>query len=207
MTTNTITDANIALKIISDASGRMRVQASGFRFDTVRAVAIEDTVAKVTGVDAVYAYPRTASVVVLYSPESCDTAAVLSAIAEAQHIPAESVPARAPHSSDVRRVGVVRRIASGIGLALFGLRRGAQARAPEAESGGGCGSGSAQHHERDDQRRGVKEQWPTGEQLVGGVEERGQRAQRDQRVHIRGPCPRLLHRPLEEGPPSHELHR
>lgn len=96
MTTDTIADGGVNLSVASDASGRMRVQASGFRFDTVRAVAIEDTVAKVTGVAAVYAYPRTASVVILYSPENCDTAAVLAAIADAQHIPAESVSARSP---------------------------------------------------------------------------------------------------------------
>ncbi|HEU4361155.1 MAG TPA: copper-translocating P-type ATPase [Mycobacterium sp.] len=119
----------------------MRVQVTGFGVDAVRAVAIEDTVAKVTGVQAAQAYPRTASVVIWYSPADCDTAAVLSAIAEAEHLPAESVPARAPHSVDVPRAGVVRRIASGLGLALFGLHRREQDRAPEAESCGGCGSG------------------------------------------------------------------
>ncbi|MCA2272445.1 copper-translocating P-type ATPase [Mycobacterium intracellulare] len=121
----------------------MRVHVTGFRVDTVRAVAIEETVATVAGVQAVQAYPRTASVVVLYSPDSCDTAAVMAAIADAQHIPAASIPARDPHSADVGRIGVVRRIASGIGLALFGLRRGVQARPPEVDSGGSCGSGSA----------------------------------------------------------------
>ena len=77
MSTDTIADGEVKLNVVSDASGRMRVQATGFHFDTVRAVAIEDTVAKVTGVGAVYAYPRTASVVVLYSPENCDTTTVL----------------------------------------------------------------------------------------------------------------------------------
>lgn len=95
MTTDTFADADVALKIVSDAAGRMRLHATGFRFDAVRAVAIEDTVGKVTGVHAVHAYPRTASVVIWYSPEHCDTSAVLSAIADAQHIPAELVPARA----------------------------------------------------------------------------------------------------------------
>ncbi|MEB3033391.1 copper-translocating P-type ATPase [[Mycobacterium] nativiensis] len=119
----------------------MRVHVTGFGVDAVRAVAIEDTVAKVTGVQAVQAYPRTASVVIWYSPEHCDTAEVLSAIAEAEHIPAESVPVRAPHSADVPRTGVARRIAGGLGLALFGLRRREQDRPPVAESCGGCGSG------------------------------------------------------------------
>jgi cation-transporting ATPase V len=120
----------------------MRVRVTGFGVDAVRAVAIEDTVAKVTGVHAVQAYPRTASVVIWYSPAHCDTAAVLSAIAEAEHIAAESVPARAPHSAAVSRSGVVRRIAGGIGLALLGLRRRGQDGTSDAEDYTGCQSGS-----------------------------------------------------------------
>ena len=87
--TETLAHADVALKVVSNAAGRMRVHATGFRFDEVRAVAIEDSVAKVTGVCAVYAYPRTASVVVFFSPESRDTDAVLSAIADARHVPAD----------------------------------------------------------------------------------------------------------------------
>lgn len=40
--------------------------------------------------------------VIWYSPELGDTAAVLSAITKAQHVPAELVPARAPHSAGVQ---------------------------------------------------------------------------------------------------------
>ncbi|RFZ19564.1 putative copper-exporting P-type ATPase V [Mycobacterium marinum] len=141
MTTDVLPDADVRLKVVSDASGRMRVHATGFRVDTVRAVAIEDTVAKVAGVQAVQAYPRTASVVIWYSPERCDTAEVLSAITDSAHIPAELVPARAPHSADIPKTGVVRRIAGGIGLALFGLRRRVQDRPPDVEDGTGCGQG------------------------------------------------------------------
>ena len=139
MTTDTIADGDVKLNVVSDASGRMRVQASGFRFDDVRAVAIEDTVAKVTGVGAVYAYPRTESVVILYSPESCDTAAVLTAISDAQHIPTESVPARAPHSAEARNTGVVRKITGGIRRLLGRSSDGDQS----TDTGGGCGSGPA----------------------------------------------------------------
>ncbi|MCA2306046.1 copper-translocating P-type ATPase [Mycobacterium intracellulare] len=117
----------------------MRVHVTGFGVDAVRAVAIEEKVSEVTGVQAVQAYPRTASVVIWYMPQDCDTADVLSAIAEAEHVPAELVPARAPRSADVPKTGVVRRIASGIGLALFGLRRDVQDRAPDGASCGGCG--------------------------------------------------------------------
>lgn len=103
-------DPGTGLVVVSAGARRIRVRANWFRFDAVRAVAIEDSVATVTGVDAVRAYPRTASVVVCYSPERCDTAAILSAIAAAEHIPAESVPARAPHSIEGRNSGVVQRI-------------------------------------------------------------------------------------------------
>jgi copper-transporting P-type ATPase V len=128
------------LKVVSQTSGRIRVQVNGFHVDAVRAVAIEETVGQVNGVQEVQAYPRTASVVVWYSPDQCDTAAVLLAVAEAEHVPAELVPARAPHSAAVPRIGVARRIASGVGLALFGLRR--RTPDPSADNGqcGGCGS-------------------------------------------------------------------
>lgn len=139
MTTGVLTGSDDALKVLSDASGRMRVHVTGFGVDAVRAVAIEEKVSEVAGVQAVQAYPRTASVVIWYMPQDCDTAAVLSAIAEAEHVPAELVPALAPRSADVPKTGVVRRIASGIGLALFGLRRDVQDRAPDGASCGGCG--------------------------------------------------------------------
>ncbi|UGT94463.1 copper-translocating P-type ATPase [Mycobacterium ostraviense] len=88
----------------------MRVHVGGSGFDGIRAVATEETVTRVAGVRAVQAYPRTGSVVIWFSPEHCDTAAVLAAIVDAQHIPAELVPARAPHSAAERNGGVVRRI-------------------------------------------------------------------------------------------------
>ncbi|KAA8969163.1 copper-translocating P-type ATPase [Mycobacterium sp.] len=131
----------------------MRVAVNGFHVDTVRAVAIEETVFRVTGVQSVQAYPRTGSVVVWYSPERCDTAAVLSAIADAEHIPAELVPERAPHSATVPRVGMVRRIA--------GLRGRAQDRTPDAESCGSCGSApvSANGVSPDEQSRRERRRW------------------------------------------------
>ncbi|MCV7117741.1 cadmium-transporting ATPase [Mycobacterium nebraskense] len=98
------------LVVASAGAGRIRVRADWFQFDAVRAVAIEDTVAKVAGVDAVQAYPRTASVVVWFSPERSDTAAILSAITAAHRIPAESVPTRLPHSGDGRNPGPLQRI-------------------------------------------------------------------------------------------------
>ncbi|BDE17282.1 putative copper-exporting P-type ATPase V [Mycobacterium kiyosense] len=145
VTTDTLPDADVTLKVISNAAGRMRVHANGFRVDAVRAVAIEETVGKVTGVHAVHAYPRTASVVIWYSPESCDTAAVLSAIADAEYIPAELVPARAPHSVDVRNTGVLRNAIGGTAVALFGLCRRVLGRPTDVDILRGTGDGRSCH--------------------------------------------------------------
>src|SRR5690348_4176571 len=82
-TTSTITNTDselltdmAALTVVSDAAGRIRLRADWFRGDTRRAVAIEDAVEQVPGVRAVHAYPRTASIVVWYSPKRCDKASV-----------------------------------------------------------------------------------------------------------------------------------
>ena len=111
------------LTVLSDAAGRMRVNASELRIDSVRAVAIEDTVAKITGVRAVHAYPRTGSVVIWYSRVRTDTAAVLTAITDAQQIPAALVAVRSPHSADIRNADVLRMALGGLALMLLGLRR------------------------------------------------------------------------------------
>ncbi|KZS75020.1 metal-transporting ATPase [Mycobacterium kansasii] len=103
-------DTDVDLTVVSHAAGRMRVHVGGSGFDEIRAVATEETVATVAGVRAVQAYPRTASVVIWYGAEGCDTAAVLSAIVDAQQIPAELVPARAPHSAAAHSGGVIRTI-------------------------------------------------------------------------------------------------
>lgn len=79
-------DAGLRPAVVSVAAGRMRVHAGGFRHNAARAAAIEETVAKITGVRAVQAYPRTAFVVVWYGPGRCDTAAVLAAISSAESV-------------------------------------------------------------------------------------------------------------------------
>lgn len=114
MPTDTLSDVDLTLRVVSAAGGRMRVQTNGFKFDDVRAVAIEDSVAVVPGVHAVQAYPRTSSIVIWSSLEHCDPELVLAAIAEARHIPAESVPARAPHSADGSATGVVQKVIGGL---------------------------------------------------------------------------------------------
>ncbi|MDM4140800.1 MULTISPECIES: manganese-exporting P-type ATPase CtpC [Mycobacterium] len=108
----------------------MRVAAGWVRADTRRAVAVEEAVAKCAGVRVVHAYPRTGSVVVWYSPRRCDRSAVLAAIDEAAHVAAELIPARAPHSEEIRNADVLRMVIGGAALALLGVRRYVFARPP-----------------------------------------------------------------------------
>lgn len=119
-----------ALQVISDAAGRMRVSVDWLRGNSRRAVAVEEAVAKEDGVRVVHAYPRTGSVVVWYSPRRCDRAAVLAAIGSAAHVAAELIPARAPHSSEIRNTDVLRMVVGGAALALLGVRRYVFARPP-----------------------------------------------------------------------------
>jgi len=119
-----------ALKVISDAAGRMRVSVGWVRCNSRRAVAVEEAVAKQQGVRAVHAYPRTGSVVVWYSPRRCDRSSVLEALSGAAHVAAELIPARAPHSSEIRNTDVLRMVIGGAALALLGVRRYVFARPP-----------------------------------------------------------------------------
>ena len=116
--------------VVSDAAGRMRVQVAWVRCNSRRAVAVEEAVAKCNGVRVVHAYPRTGSVVVWYSPKRCDRAAVLAAIDGAAHVAADLIPARAPHSSEIRNTDVLRMVIGGAALALLGVRRYVFARPP-----------------------------------------------------------------------------
>ncbi|ORU97485.1 copper-transporting ATPase [Mycobacterium bohemicum] len=119
-----------ALHVVSDAAGRMRVRVGWVRSDPRRAVAVEEAVAKEPGVRVVHAYPRTGSVVVWYSPRRADRSAVLAAIGAAAHVAAELIPARAPHSSEIRNTDVLRMVIGGAALALLGVRRYVFARPP-----------------------------------------------------------------------------
>jgi cation-transporting P-type ATPase C len=111
------------LQVVSDAAGRMRVKVPWVRANSSRAVAVEEAVDRQHGVRAVHAYPHTGSVVVWYSPKRCDRDQVLSAIADAEHVAAELIPARTPRSSDIRNTEVLRMVIGGAALALLGIRR------------------------------------------------------------------------------------
>jgi cation-transporting P-type ATPase C len=118
------------LLVISDAAGRIRLLVPWIASNGVRAVAVEESVDATAGVRAVHAYPRTASVVVWYSPTRCDREEVLKAIVAARHTPADLVPVRAPRSADVAGGDVLRMVIGGVALALLGTRRYVFARPP-----------------------------------------------------------------------------
>ncbi len=118
------------LVVVSDAAGRMRVAVPWVRADSRRAVAVEEAVDRRHGVRAVHAYPRTGYVVVWYSPNRCDRAAVLEAISTAAHVAAELIPVRTPRSADIRNTDVLRMVVGGAALALLGVRRYVFARPP-----------------------------------------------------------------------------
>jgi cation-transporting P-type ATPase C len=114
---------DLELVVVSDAAGRMRVSVDWVRGNSRRAVAVEEAVAKQNGVRAVHAYPRTGSVVVWYSPRRCERALVLAAISGAAHVAVDLIPARAPHSSEIRNTDVLRMVIGGLALTLLGVRR------------------------------------------------------------------------------------
>jgi len=118
------------LTVVSDAAGRIRVRVPWIESSSLRAVAVEDSVEGTAGVRAVHAYPRTGSVVVWYSPKWSDREAIMKAIANARHVPAELVPVRAPRSADVANADVLRMAIGGLALTLLGLRRYAFGRPP-----------------------------------------------------------------------------
>jgi uncharacterized protein (TIGR00245 family) len=127
-------DAGVEPTVLSAAAGRMRVHAIGFRHNEAWAAAIEETVAKVTGVRAVQAYPRTESVVVWYAPGDCDTAAVLSAIASVQDVPATSAGTRNSRSPVARgHSSVLSKIVGGVAQTLLNPHRDVHEAPPEIE--------------------------------------------------------------------------
>jgi|GEM_PF-44779 len=127
-------DAGIRPAVISAAAGRIRVHAAAFRHDAGHAAAIEQTVAKVTGVRAVQAYPRSASVVVWLAPGDCDTAAVLSAIANAKDDPAASAGTQVSRPSDAhRRSSVLSKVVGGLAQTLLDPHRDGSEPSPEIE--------------------------------------------------------------------------
>lgn len=118
---------DVGLTVASDAAGRMRVHTNGFRIDGGRAVQIEETVGKLPGVRTVRVYPRTASVVIRYVPEHFDSAAVLSAITEAEPGTATEAPTHAADDG-----GLVGKVVGGIGR-MLGLRGDALKDQPEVD--------------------------------------------------------------------------
>jgi uncharacterized protein (TIGR00245 family) len=127
-------EAGVEPAVLSAAAGRMRVRVIGFRHNEAWAAAIEETVAEVAGVRAVQAYPRTESVVIWYAPGDCDTAAVLSAIASVQDVPAASAGTRISHYPAARRhSSVLSKVIGGLTQTLLNPRSDVDEAPPEIE--------------------------------------------------------------------------
>ncbi|MGJ0119388.1 heavy metal translocating P-type ATPase [Williamsia sp. MIQD14] len=109
--------------VLSDAAGRLRLRVDWLRGTTTGAVAIEEAALRLTGVRAVHAYPRSASVVVWYRPGQVAVAEVLAAVIAARDTPTDVLPARAPYSAEVAGGDIVRMSIGGIALVLLGVRR------------------------------------------------------------------------------------
>ncbi|MEE3850912.1 cation-translocating P-type ATPase [Gordonia sp. LSe1-13] len=111
----------------SDAAGRLRVTVPWLRTPNrrsadLRAVAVEESVARVSGVRAVHAYPRTASVVIWFR-EGTDRTAVVHALEAATLADPDNLPDRAPHSAEITNSDLLRMGIGAGALVLLGVRR------------------------------------------------------------------------------------
>jgi manganese/zinc-transporting P-type ATPase C len=111
----------------SDAAGRVRMivpwlRTADRRDADLRAVAIEESVARVHGVRAVHAYPRTGSVVVWFR-DGTDRADVVSAIEAATLADPANLPHRPPHSAEITNSDLLRMGIGAGALVLLGVRR------------------------------------------------------------------------------------
>jgi cation-transporting P-type ATPase C len=113
--------ARVAL--VADAAGRARFVCPELRGRQALAVAIEDVVDRVAGTRQVYAYPRTASVVVWYQPGRLDQAELLAAIEAGLSWDPAIVGSRTPRSADASSGDLVRLVVGGAALAVLGFRR------------------------------------------------------------------------------------
>ncbi|MDG3010209.1 cation-translocating P-type ATPase [Rhodococcus sp. D2-41] len=123
----TSTDRSVAeppgVHLVSDAAGRMRLTVPALARSASRAVAVEDAIDIVPGVKAVHAYPRTASVVIWYSPGRTDRRHLLRAVRDGAAAPHDALPARNPRSSDENVLELLRIVVGGAALLLLGGRR------------------------------------------------------------------------------------
>ncbi len=115
--------APVAVRLRSDAAGRIRYEAPLIVGSAARAVAVEDALDAVPHVRQVHAYPRTGSVVVWCAPERVDRQALLATLQRALRADAAAVPSRSPRSADSSTGDLVRLSVGGLALAALGVRR------------------------------------------------------------------------------------
>jgi cation-transporting P-type ATPase C len=112
-----------ALRVVSDAAGRVRFAVPALTGSPELAVAVEDAVDAVAHVRQVHAYPRTGNVVVWYDRRRCDRDEVTEAIGKGLDADPEATAARTPRSTDVHNGDLVRLVVGGLALAALGVRR------------------------------------------------------------------------------------
>ena len=118
-----MTTSTDAVRVISNAAGRLRLGVAGGSMGMAAAVGVEDAIAELNGVRAVHAYPRTGSVVVWFAPTRCDLDEVRAVLAAELERPPAHPPTRLPHSADVPTRDILRMALGGGALALLGTRR------------------------------------------------------------------------------------
>ncbi len=112
-----------ALRVVSDAAGRVRFDTPALRRSSALAVAVEDAVDAVAGVRQVHAHPRTGNVVVWFDPARCDRTELLEAIGKGLGADPTATLARTPRSADTGNGDLVRLVVGGVALLGLGIRR------------------------------------------------------------------------------------
>ena len=132
MTTASAADegAAVAVSVVADHGGRVRLQADWMRGQPARAVAVEDALDALEGVHLVRAHPVTGAVVVHCDRRRLDLDALCAAAATGAAPARGAVASRTPRSADVGNGEVARIVVGGVALALLGLRRYAFGRPP-----------------------------------------------------------------------------
>ncbi|WP_433803361.1 heavy metal translocating P-type ATPase [Actinomycetospora sp. CA-084318] len=117
-------DDGPALRVVSDAAGRVRFDAPHLRAATGLAVAVEEALDGVDGVRQVHAFPRTGALVVWYDRDRCSATTIAEAYRGVTASTPHDEPAtRLPRSAEVGNGDLLRMAVGGIALLLLGGRR------------------------------------------------------------------------------------
>lgn len=109
--------------ILSNAAGRVRMNAPAVLGNSRHAVETENALAALPGVRAVHAYPRTGSVVVWFTPARCDIETLVRTVGTVVEAADRSAAPAAPRSAEVANADVVRMTIGGLALLALAARR------------------------------------------------------------------------------------